>query len=184
MKKFIINKFKPILQRQRAATDATRALQTEMLQPVVDALQNQDTQVKDWRAEKYKKDQEEAEARRQREAEAEAARQKDIETRGKQRAAAKERGCEVGTDAIENRVPEVESEPEPVQFKDVDTTPIHTRWDVRVVDQAVVSDTYKTVNLAPIRKLMFAAERDEQDKPMFEMPGIEVFPKQVSRYGG
>lgn len=183
MKKFIINKFKPILQKQRAATDATRALQTEMLQPVIDALETQDQRAKEWRAEQYRKERAEAEARRQREQEAEEARQKEIATREKQRAAAEARGCEVGTDAIEDRVPEVESEPKPVQFKDIDPTPIHTRWEVRVVDKAQVPDTYKTVNLAPIRKLMFAAERDDQDKPIFDMPGIEVYPKPVSRYG-
>lgn len=72
---------------------------------------------------------------------------------------------------------------EPVSFEAKDTTKVRVNYDVKVINKQFVPEEYKTVDLTRIRKLMFAAARNESNEPIFEMPGIEVFTREVPVYG-
>lgn len=72
---------------------------------------------------------------------------------------------------------------EPVPFEAKDTTKVRVNYDVKVINKQFVPEEYKTVDLTRIRKLMFAAARNESNEPIFEMAGIEVFSKEIPVYG-
>lgn len=72
---------------------------------------------------------------------------------------------------------------EPIPFEAKDTTKVRVNYDVKVINKQLVPEEYKMVDLARIRQLMFAAARNESNEPIFNMPGIEVFTKEIPVYG-
>jgi ribosomal protein L9 len=75
---------------------------------------------------------------------------------------------------------------EPTVIKDVipfiPTTKERVSYDVKVINKALVPEEHKLIDLVGIRKLMFAAPRDQENRPIFEMPGIEVYAKKIPVY--
>lgn len=60
-----------------------------------------------------------------------------------------------------------------------DTTKTRKKWDVNIIDKAKVPEAYKIVNEILLRKDMHAAEKDEEGRPIFEVPGVEVVCEEV-----
>lgn len=167
MIKYVNGEFKPILDKQNAAHKAVLSLKTRILIPLEQAKGALNSRNMDWR----RAERERIEATR-REAEEKAA--KEEERRQAISDKAGERGLEqheIAPVAIEEIAPYME------------TTKVRITYDVRVINKQLVPEEHKVVDLTKIRKMMFAAPRNEANKPIFEMQGIEIFTKENPMYG-
>jgi len=135
----VINEIR--LQYTRPIDEGKKNLMREverLLKPLSDSNKILDSLCME-RTEEIRRKQEEAriQAEEQQRA-AEEERQKEIVRREKLRLAADERGCEVGTDTIESRVPEVEVPVQPVEQIGMRvTTRTRSIPDIKAIEQAV-----------------------------------------------
>ena len=167
MIKYVNGEFKPILDKQNAAHKAVLSLKTRILTPLEQAKMALNQRNMDWR----RAERERVEAVR---IESEEKAAKEIERRQAISDAAGDRGLE------QHEIAPVTAEEQP-PF--VDTTKVRVAYDIRVINKVLVPEEHKVVDLTSIRKLMLATPRNESNEPIFEMPGIEVFTKEIPVYG-
>lgn len=169
MVKFINEQFDPLIKKQNEAAKAVRFLRDTVRTPVSEAKLDLSRRLMTWRSEEREKIEE---ARRLAEEEA----RKRDEKREK---------LQDYHESVGHETTELEPTPiqEPVPFEAKDTTKVRVKYDVKVINQQLVPEDCKVVDLAKIRKLMFAATRNESNEPIFEMPGIEVFTTEIPVYG-
>ncbi len=118
----------------------------------------------DWRAEQRRLDQEREEAARREE-----------ERRLKIQEAHKEAGHQVK----ETTAPVVRQP----TFDTRDTTKTRKNWTFEITDLLKVPFDYLVVDPSAIRKAIRAAERDEEGRPVIEIPGVRIFASEVPVFG-
>lgn len=118
----------------------------------------------DYRAEQRRKD---------REAELEARKEED--RRRKIQAAHEEAGHKVEED--------ITPVTRPTTFETMDTTKTRKNWTFEVIEKAKMPLEYLVVDETAIRKAIRAADRDEEDIPVIEIPGVRIYAEEVPVFG-
>jgi len=146
----------------RDGLDKLNSFFKQLESPVRDALNRIDHQIKSWRAELTRQEEE-----------AERKRQAEIERRKKIQDAHAAKGHETKED--------ITPVPETASLIQQDTTKIRKQWDFEIIDERSVPDDYKVIDTAKIRKAIFSA-RDKEGIPQIEIPGVNIFQKEVPIY--
>lgn len=159
-------KLEPIVKKAHETHKAIVGLKNNILEPLLEAKKNLHERNQAWcRAEEERVEKERMEAE-------EKARKRD-EKREKLQDYHESMGHQ--TTVLEPTKIE-----EPAPF--IPTTKERITYDVYVVNKALVPEEYKLVDLVGIRKLMLSAPRDSENRPLFDMPGIEVIVKKIAVY--
>lgn len=167
--RLVNERFKEILAPANETVRQVRDLRTQILKPLEAAKTDLTDRLMGWREDARRLAAEE-QRKKDEEAAAEQARRRKIQEAHK----------EVGHQVNEPVVVEPEQVAPPLVE---DTTKTRKKWDVKIIDKAKVPEKYKTVNEILLRKDMHTAARDEEDKPIFKVPGVEVVCEEVPVFG-
>jgi len=166
--KFVSNEIEPSLAAARETTNQIRALKNKILQPLEEAKTSLSGRLMAWREGERRK---EAEERAKLEAEA---------VEKEKRARAAQKGHEVQGHEVSEPVIVEPTLPAPVLRED--TTKVRKQWDIRIINKAKVPEEYKTINEVLLRKALHSAAKDEEGNPIFDVPGVEVYCKEIPVY--
>ena len=161
--KLVNERFKEILDPQNEAVRQVRELRSQILTPLQEAKDTLSNKLMGWRAEENRRI---------------AAETAKAEAKERERRALEEKHAANHRD-VPGPAPVIEK---PVPLAAQDTTKIRKKWDVSIIDKAKVPEEYKTVNEVLLRKDMHAAEKDEDGRPIFEVPGVEVVCEEIPIY--
>lgn len=115
-------------------------------------------------------------AERERIAEQQRQAEEEARKRDEKRQKIQEAHAEKGHDIYELE-PTTVAKPVPLEARD--TTKVRKTWDFEVINEKAVPNEYKVVDTARIRKDIFAAERDGDGRPQIEIPGVNIFQKEI-----
>lgn len=176
--KLVNDRFKDILAPQNEAIRQIRELKSQILVPLENSKRDLSIRLMEWReqerlriAEAQRKvDEENRRLEEERLAEAERRRKIQVSHAAK--------GHETKPLA---EVPEPEIIPDTVPLEATDTTKVQKQWTFKVTDENLIPRKYLVVKESLIRQAIFA-DRDENGVPQIEIPGINIFQREVGVY--